>query len=232
MHGYFFYEHRFSRRKKAGLIGALAVAVLAVLLYTAASQMKPILTSMATARVSNAVTRVVTEAVNETIDSGEVDYESLVSFEKDNEGRVTAVKSNMAEFNRLQSQILKQVLENIAQVDTRELSIPLGSLTGSTLLAGRGPLISVRMQSVGSSSAYLSNAFSSAGINQTRHQIILNVDVYISILLPGFTTATKVSNSFTVAETVIVGTVPDSYTYFNSEDPIEEDAREFVLNGG
>lgn len=88
------------------------------------------------------------------------------------------------------------------------------------------------MQSVGSSTAYLSNEFSSAGINQTRHQIILNVDVYVSILLPGFSTATKVSNAFTVAETVLVGTVPDSYTYFQSDTPIEDDARDYVLNGG
>ena len=137
----------------------------------------------------------------------------------------------MGEFNRLQSSILHQVLQEIAQMDTRELSIPLGSLTGSALLAGRGPRISVRMQSVGSSTAYLSNEFSSAGINQTRHQIILNVDVYVSILLPGFSTATKVSNAFTVAETVLVGTVPDSYTYFQSDTPIEDDARDYVLNG-
>jgi hypothetical protein len=99
------------------------------------------------------------------------------------------------------------------------------------LLAGRGPLITVKMQSVGSSTARLVNRFTSAGINQTKHQILLNVDVYVSILLPGFTTATKVSNSFTVAETVIVGSVPDSYTYFDSDDPLSEDAEQFTLNG-
>ena len=70
------------------------------------------------------------------------------------------------------------------------------------------------MESVGSSEANFHNAFTSAGINQTKHQIILTVDVSVSVLLPGFRTATKVSNSFIVAETVIVGTVPDTYTYF------------------
>ena len=232
LRSFFFYEHRFSRRQKAALAITSVLAGLTALIWVAATQMKPILTSLATSRVPNAVTQVVTNAVNESIDSGEIDYDSLVSFEKDNEGRVTAVRSNMGEFNRLQSSILHQVLEEIAQMDTRELSIPLGSLTGSALLAGRGPRISVRMQSVGSSTAYLSNEFSSAGINQTRHQIILNVDVYVSILLPGFSTATKVSNAFTVAETVLVGTVPDSYTYFQSDTPIEDDARDYVLNGG
>ena len=137
----------------------------------------------------------------------------------------------MPEFNRLQSSILNSILERISEISTRDLSIPLGSLTGSNLLAGRGPLITVRMQSLGSSTAYLHKEFTSAGINQTKHQILLTVDVYVSILLPSFTTATKVSNSFTVAETIIVGSVPESYTYFSSDAPLEEDAREFVLNG-
>ncbi|QNL45572.1 sporulation protein YunB [Oscillibacter hominis] len=231
MRGYFFYRYRLSRKKSALLLFFLVSALLAIALLTATFQLRPILSSMATARVSNTVTRVVTEAVNQTIDSGEIDYSDLVSFEKDNEGKVTAVKSNMAEFNRLQSKILDRVLEKLSEVSTKELSIPLGSLTGSALLSGRGPLITVKMQSVGSSSASLENVFTSAGINQTRHQIQLNVDVVASILMPGFSTATKVSNSFVVAETVIVGSVPESYTYFNSDAPIDEDAREFILNG-
>jgi len=229
---FFFYQHRFSRRQRGLFLLAAVIVVLAVLLYTITAQMKPLLTNMATARVSNAVTKVVTNAVNSTIESGGIEYDSLVSFEKDNEGRITAVRSNMAEFNRLQSRILNLVLESLAAVDTRDLAIPIGSLTGSALLSGRGPAISVRMQSVGSPTAYLTNEFSSAGINQTRHQILLNVDVSVSVLLPGFRTSTKVSNSFAIAETVIVGSVPDSYTHFQSDDPLEEDAREHVLNGG
>ena len=136
----------------------------------------------------------------------------------------------MAEFNRLQGAIIENVLEKMAEVTTRELSIPIGSLTGSPLLAGRGPALRVRMQSVGSPEAHFENAFTAAGINQTKHQIRLAVDVSVSILLPGYTTGTRVSNSFTVAETVIVGTVPESYTYFQSND-IAETAEEYVLNG-
>jgi sporulation protein YunB len=153
------------------------------------------------------------------VNSGEFQYERLISFEKDNSGMITAVKSNMPEFNRLQSAIL----EPDPGADLR--GFHPGSLHSGGqpdrlhLLAGRGPLITVRMQSVGSSTARLENEFTSAGINQTKHQILLDVDVYVSILLPGFATATKVSNSFTVAETVIVGSVPDS-TPISTPDPL------------
>lgn len=231
MRGYFFYRRRMDRRTVLGTITLLLFVLLFVLSILAGTQMRPLLTNLATSKVSNTVTRIVTEAVNETIDSGTVRYETLISFQKDNEGKITAVTSNMPAFNRLQSQILNLVLERISEVSTRDLSIPIGSLTGASLLAGRGPRIQVRMQSIGSSSAYLDNAFISAGINQTKHQILLHVDVYVSILLPGFSTATKVANVYTVAETVIVGSVPESYTYFSAgNDNLQEDAREYILN--
>lgn len=225
------YMHRtFSRRAKLLFFVAAVVLALVVLLIVAASHLKPILTSLATVRVSNTVTRIVNAAVNETVYAGNVDYDSLMALEKDNEGRIVAVKSNMAEFNRLQSAILAEVLERMSEVDTRELSIPVGTLTGSPLLAGRGPAIKVKMQSVGTPSARFENAFTDAGINQTRHRIMLVVDVSVGILLPGFSTGTRVSNSFAVAETVIVGVVPESYTYFHS-DNIRDTAEEYVLNG-
>ena len=219
------------RQKRTFLAVAFALALLA-LVTVAAMHLKPILTSLATARVSNTVNGIVSAAVNETIYSGDVDYDSLISFEKDNEGHITAVKSNMAEFNRLQSAIIADILEKLSEVTTRELSIPLGTLTGTPLLAGRGPLISVRMQSVGSSSAHFENAFTSAGINQTKHQIYLVVDVYVSILLPGFSTMTKVSNTYAVAETVIVGLVPDNYTYFSNGENMADNAEEYIMNNG
>ena len=175
---------------------------------------------------------IVTAAVNETIYSGGVDYDQLISFEKDNEGKITAVKSNMAEFNRLQSAIIDEVLEKLSEVTTKELSVPVGTLLGSPFLAGRGPLIRVRMQSVGSSSAHFENAFTSAGINQTKHQIYLVVDVYVSILLPGFSTTTKFSNTYSVAETVIVGSVPDNYTYFSNGEDMEQNAEDYIMNNG
>ena len=201
------------------------LAALLALAIVAMTHLKPVLTSLATARVSNTVNGIVTAAVNETIYSGGVDYDQLISFEKDNEGKITAVKSNMAEFNRLQSAIIDEVLEKLSEVTTKELSVPVGTLLG-------GPLIRVRMQSVGSSSAHFENAFTSAGINQTKHQIYLVVDVYVSILLPGFSTTTKFSNTYSVAETVIVGSVPDNYTYFSNGEDMEQNAEDYIMNNG
>lgn len=214
------------------LLVCCLLAALLALTAVAMTHLKPVLTSLASARVSNTVNAIVSTAVNELIYNGEVDYDRLISFEKDNDGQITAVKSNMAEFNRLQSAITADILGKLSEVSTKELSVPVGTLLGSPFLAGRGPLIRVRMQSVGSSSAHFENAFTSAGINQTRHQIYLVVDVSVSILLPGFSTTTKVSSTYAVAETVIVGSVPETYTYFSNGEDMAQNAEDYIMNNG
>ena len=224
---------RLSGRQRLAIWSALIVLVLTTVACMAIIHMEPILVSMATARVSNTVNRIVVEAVNDAIQGGEIDYGVLVEFEKDAEGHVTALKSNMAAFNRLQSRIADDILLRLSEVSTTTLAIPIGTLTGSSLLAGRGPALKVKMQSVGSTTASFRNTFGSAGINQTRHQILLDVQVNMSILLPGFRTSTKVNNEISVAETVIVGSVPENYTYFSTApNEIDDYAEDYILNNG
>jgi len=229
--GFFRYRRRMEQRSVIKLLLFFGIVLLVTVVIMISSQLRPLLESLAVTRVSNAVNRIVIEAVDEAIQDGSISYDQLISFEKDANGAITAVHSNMASCNRLQAEILDIILERISQVSARELSIPIGTLSGFTLLAGRGPRVTVRMESIGSSSARFQNEFTSAGINQTNHRIILYIDVSISILLPGFTTATKVSNAVTVAETVIVGGVPQTYTYFGTDpSTYEEDMKDYILN--
>ena len=224
---------RLTGRQRAGVwLSLLALALLAAAL-SLLWHLKPVMTSMAMARVSNMVNRIVSAAVNEAVERGEIDYGNFVIFDKDDTGHITALRSNVAEVNRMQGRIADEILLRLSEVSTSELEIPLGTLTGSALLAGRGPSLYVRMQAVGSANAVFRNQFTAAGINQTRHQIFLDVDVYMSILLPGMKTSTKVSNEIAVAETVIVGGVPDTYTYFSTTpDETAQYAEDYIMNNG
>lgn len=222
---------RFTGRQRVLIWLTVIFTLLLALTVAVVLHMKPVVVDLATARTSNAVNRIVVAAVNDAVDSGRIDYEQLVDFDKDAEGHVTALRSNMAAFNRLQASIADDILQRMAEVSSTDLAIPIGTLTGSPLLAGRGPCLRVRMQSVGTATARFDNQFSSAGINQTRHRIILDVDVHVSILLPGLTTYTKVSNEISVAETVIVGGVPETYTYFSTTPgEVENYADEYIIN--
>ena len=158
---------RLSAGRRAAIWGVFLLAAVMGLLCVAVLHMKPILTNLAAASVSNTVNRIVVTAVYDAVSAGEVDYDALVHLEKDQSGHVAAVRSDMAAFNRLQSRIADSILQRLSEVSTRELEIPVGTLTGSSLLAGRGPCIRIRMQAVGSTTAKLRNAFTAAGINQT-----------------------------------------------------------------
>ena len=122
--GYLHYRRRATRRTLLSVFAFSAVALTLAAMLFATTQMRPILASLATTRVSNMVNRIVSEAVDEAIESGNISYSDLITFEKDNEGRITAIYSNMAAFNRLQSKILDIILARIDQVSTRELSRP------------------------------------------------------------------------------------------------------------
>jgi len=218
--------------QKARAFCFMLSVVMITLAVVGTTHLRALLGNLAATRVSNMVGQIVTTAVTDTISSGEIEYNDLITMEKSVTGSVTALHSNMAQFNRLQSAITQDVLERLDEVSDTDLSIPVGTLTGSALLVGRGPTFNIRMQSMGSCSAHFENQFDQAGINQTTHRILLYIDVSMSILLPGFRTSTEVSNCFSVAETVIVGAVPDTYTYFDSGNPTEEDAFEYSINKG
>ncbi len=225
----------FRRRQRGGgkfLLGLLIILGLGLLaLVFLNTRIRPLMTQMAKSRVTNAAVRAINDAVNDEIASGGVSYDDLITLEKDAEGRVTALKTNMAAVNRLKADITNKVIERIAQGETADLGIPLGSVLSSGFFSGRGPVIPVRIISVSSANAELENIFTSAGINQTRHQIVMSVSVYISVLLPGYTTGTEVKSDVSIAETVLIGSVPESYAYFENVDTAEE-ALDNYLNLG
>ena len=225
-----FFAYR--RRRRRGHVLQLLILALLIgafaLMTVAVSQLRPIMNSMATARVSNVIHKAVAEAVSETIATGKYDYNDLISLEKDADGKITALTSNMIQFNQLQIEVSENVMKKVGSVSSSELSIPVGSLTGVALLAGRGPDLHIKVLSVGSPSAEFENRFTDAGINQTKHQILLNVDVTVQMLMPGYTMSITVSSSLSVAETVIVGSVPETYTYFHSDSA--DEVQEYVTN--
>ena len=103
-------------------------------------------------------------------------------------------------------------------MSSSELSIPVGSLTGVALLAGRGPDVHIKVLSVGSPTAEFENRFTDAGINQTKHQIKLDVVIDIDVIMPWQTVSTQVVSEILIAETVLLGDVPQTYLNWGNTD--------------
>ena len=170
-----------------------------------------VITSLAQTQVTNATSDLINDAVANQISSGNIAYDRIVYFEKDLNGRITALKTNIGEVNALKTQTLNTINEVILESDYFDTGIPIGSLIFPEFLSGRGPQIPVRILSVRNSDATFQSNFTHAGINQTLHQLNMCVLVDVTVLVLGRTISFTVTSEVVVAETIIVGDVPDTY---------------------
>lgn len=187
--------------------------LLALLVPVAVMRMRlfPMVEELAVTRVTNQTARLINDAIDAQIRDGVVDYSNMVLLEKDDTGAVTALKTNISEMNALKTRILDTVNEEILQLNVEEIGVPIGNLLVPALFSGRGPYLPVKVLTVRSSEAAFSNQFTQAGINQTLHQIIMTITIDMTIVTPAGTEQVDTSSQVVVAETVIVGTVPESY---------------------
>lgn len=156
------------------------------------------------------MTLCVNDTINRTLAGRDYGYDYFVTIDRDESGAVTAIKANMARINALSSELLSDIVE-AADKGELSLSIPIGNILGSSLLLGKGPDIPVDITLLTSSRVDFKNELSAAGINQTKHEMKLDVVVDIDVVLPWRTVSTQVVTEILIAETVIVGEVPQTY---------------------
>jgi len=203
-----------SRRQKRGLV---LIGVSALLLFFGISvgrNVVPVMTEMAINQTNELITTVINDAIYARLLDGSLAYQELIQLERDLSGTITALTTDMSRINTMQALITNEVIEQIRDLSITEMRIPLGNIIGGSLLSGRGPRIGFRVVTLGNPTATFFNEFSTAGINQTKHQIMLDIAVPVNILVPGHATTETISVQMLVAETVIVGDVPGVFGQF------------------
>lgn len=192
------------------IFAVAAIILLAILISY--GTLSTIIVDLAVSEAYDNITFTVNEVLAEEVMAETIDYNDMVSLMTDKNGNITALVTNMANVNFLQAKITNAVVKKFAESDVTRVDIPLGSLFGNAFLSGHGPRISANILSVTNVNTTFRNEFSDAGINQTRHRIMMDVDVTLGILLAGYQNRwDTVTTEITVAETVIVGSVPNTY---------------------
>ena len=190
----------------------LAVSLVVFLLFLAFRvRYRDVIRELAQTQVKNSTSDLTNDAIAKQMADGIIQYDRIVYFEKDLEGRITALKTNMSEVNRLKTDILNIINDEILALDTSDIGIPLGSLVLPEFFSGKGPAIPVHILSIRNSDAVFSSNFEQAGINQTLHQLTMEVSVDVAVLVLAKTESFTVTSEVVVAETVIVGDVPQTY---------------------
>lgn len=198
------------KRPKPGVLLLLIMALLLAALLVGAIYLRSLVTDLAVSDAQDMAVAAVNDVVKKTLTEGNYSYADLVRLEKDESGAVTAVTTDIAAINALAADISSGVAGQ-TEKSIIEVKVPLGNLTGSSILMDKGPEIPVSVITLASSFAGFRSDLSGAGINQTRHQIILELQINLSLLLPWRTVNTTVDSEVLVAETIIVGEVPQSY---------------------
>lgn len=202
---------RFRRRIRRFL---LAVSLLALLFALMDRNFKPLVFSLAEAKSAALASQVLSGALAEALEDG-VAYDDLMNVRMDEQGRVALLSANTMRMNLLADKAGAAALRRLENMSSERVTVPLGAALGMTLFAGKGPGIPISIVPIGSIRTDFATEFEACGINQTRHKVYLKVTASIRIVIPTGAKATDVSANMLVAESIIVGSVPEGFVGYD-----------------
>lgn len=218
------YKRNTNKQKKKiqkVLIIILAILLIIKLLF---NYINPMFENMCYAKAKALAIQIINKKTQDSIDK--IDYDDLVTIIKDNNGNITMVKANALSINRISVELTVDIQEGFKDKNQNYIYIPFGSIFGNQVLSNIGPKIPISINPSGVVTTQFRSEFEAAGINQTVHRVYLYTLCTINIITPLKTMTSEVSNEVVVAESVIVGPVPDSY--YNLEGLQRSDAMEVI----
>lgn len=215
--------HRPNRKKMhvnesgGGALSAFAVMIFVAIAVSGATihlleiSLRPLVAEVARTQIQNHFTAVLETGLSQTLEDYDPDYGDFVSIQRGSDGEITALSTNLVLINQIRGKSIENILSELENVNVSVIQIPLGSLFDSEIFWAKGPSLQARAMTVGTVSVEFDSSFSAAGVNQTLHRIWLNAQVPVSVILPGGKIEAAVRTDFCVAETVIVGQVPNTF---------------------
>lgn len=198
------------KKLKKGIILAVIFLVIVVVCIYTLNSVSPTIVAFSEAKIKSLTTAAVNSAIFEVM-LEPISYSDLVSIEKNADGEITLIAANSMIINKLARDMAQSTETYIEKMGEQDVKIPIGTLSGSPLLAGKGFKVTIRVLPLGSVKCQFVSEFETAGINQTRHKIYLDVVATISIVLPTSQSIVKTNTPVLVSESIIVGKVPDTY---------------------
>jgi len=207
------------RRGRLGRMLLLVALLLLAAFMVLEDNLSQVILNMAQANAYALAVEVLNEAVAGAVQKG-VAYEDLVTIQRDAEGKITLLQANTMGMNELASSIALEAQTHLTQGEGKQVSIPIGAALGVPLFAGTGPKVNVSIVPVGAVSTRFITEFESAGINQTRHKIYLWLEASVALVLPNDARQVEVGAQVPIAESIIVGSVPESFVDVNNKDDL------------
>lgn len=209
---------RRKRKSKLAITVFLIFSIFIVLFVMLDIYIRPLVDTVAISKAKVISTTAINDAVIDELSSDNVTYSDLITINKNQDSSISSIETNSINVNILKSNITNSAQNSLVSLSQKQLYIPIGTLLGSSLLAGKGPTIPINIALSNSITSDFKSDFVSAGVNQTKNELYVVITANISILLPFYDISTEVQTSVPIAETVIVGDVPQFYAGISTKN--------------
>lgn len=204
------------KRQRKIIIPAVAVFLLVTvgIFVFLEFRIKSVRDELSTLEANSVASSALTAGLDKALEDYELNYDDIVSFTYDSQGNIKSLSTDIIALNTLGNEIGTNTDKYINDMGIYEISLPLTSLLGGQLFSGMGPDVSFYVTMRGLTSTWFENRFEAAGVNQTRHQIFLNVRIRTNIVFSGNVSVVEYNSEICIAESVIVGVTPSTFANF------------------
>ncbi len=206
------YRNPYKKKNKL-MVFTYIILTLLIMIYgfvLVDKKIKPTVVAIAEVKAQEIASKAINQSIKTKL-TDDIRYQDLYFIRTDSEGNVTLMQANTIMMNYLASEVALAVQETIKNIRTSEMRVPLGNIFGSQLLAQYGPKIKIDVTPIGRVNVDFFTQFEQSGINQTRHKIYLVVKAQVKTIVPFSSSTMMVESTVPIAETIIVGKVPDNY---------------------
>ena len=187
------------------------------IIYIFGKRILPVILNIGEVKIKSEAIKIMNEeSVN--VYSENFKYDDIINIEKDADGNITMIRSDTVKQNYLASQVVLKCDERLSELEDLGVKIPLGYLTNNVMFYNMGPKITIKMQQVGNITTSYESEFQSAGINQTRHKIYLNLTTTMIVIVPFNSKEVEVTCQIPVSDTIIVGKIPETAINMNGSN--------------
>ncbi len=208
-------RRRRRRKKGGGFALIMFFALVAALAVSATMRIRQIFMEYAVNICEDSAILEINNLMEDEVFSQPEGYENMVILERDSGNRVTALRTDVIAIGRIKARLVNGLFERLEDLEHTTVEVPLGTVFAPNFFTGMGPVLDIGMAGLTQMSAEFVSAFSSAGINQTRHNIIIEIHAGFRVLTPLGGEEREIVTSYPVTDTVIVGTVPECYMYID-----------------
>lgn len=211
-------RRRKSRKRKITFVFLVAVFVLIIYGFIVFDQnIKPTILALSEVKARMIATQAVNDAIKSKI-KDDIKYQDLIFVKTDNEGKITMMQANTVLMNSIASDVALEIQNKMRRLSINSIDVPLGNAFDSQLLAQFGPRIKMNIVPQGTVSVDFATEFKESGINQTIHKVFLIINTNVRIIVPLASETVNVTANVPIAETIIIGDVPENYIYVPEEE--------------